>query len=420
MNTLYSTILGARLSCVFLALVACGSAAKSNLEPGQNTTAGSDPGDASGADATGSDDGPDDCGDFDRPCCAGDTCKSDHLTCIDDACGQQSHGEIGKPCEKNSDCASAICVPIREGEFACSSGCASSEACVPGWTCGAVIGQSSDVCQCEAGAETCNERDDDCNGIVDDEPTVGMGCAADMGSGAVCRSGDCACDDGHAVCDGMCAALDRDPLHCGSCGKACLASQACEDGACACPGGGSVCDGTCIDTDADENNCGSCGNQCPDDSTCQAGTCDCPGTTSDEDHCGSCGAPCATGAACSASICTCPAGETVCDGQCVDTATDVDHCMGCGNECAQGQECTEFGCLCPGGLTLCDGACVDTSNDPDHCGGCGNECDPGVSCQFVTGYGVLCCAGYGEPCDWGCCPSLNACSGLTDPPSCVY
>jgi len=65
------------------------------------------------------------------------------------------------------------------------------------------------------GVETCNDRDDDCNGLVDDVPGVGEVCGADAGA---CVAGVSACgEDGQVVCAGAvgpveetCSGLDDD------------------------------------------------------------------------------------------------------------------------------------------------------------------------------------------------------------------
>lgn len=350
MKSVYFTSIFTRLSCVLLALTACGAvgqdqAAATGVSGGQGGEA-SGPG-AGEAGDTGADDQM--CGDFGQPCCSGNACKSEHLSCLDGACGQQSAGETGKPCKKNSDCESELCVPIGGDEYVCSSSCASSAACVAGWTCGAVVGQDGGVCECEAVAERCNGRDDDCSGIVDDEPAVGNECSGDLGDGAVCRGGSCGCDDAHGLCGDACVLLSSDPHHCGACDNACVPNATCESGACVC--GGEMCDTMCVDPKTDENNCGQCGTKCPADKVCDGGEC------------------------------SCPAGQQACGNSCRDLSTDDDNCGQCGRQCSNVQSCEAGECSCPVGQQACGSSCRDLDTDENNCGGCGHTCPPSSACE---------------------------------------
>ena len=126
--------------------------------------------------------------------------------------------QIGKPCLKNSDCLSGYCTqvggPIDAGRtgYVCSEPCVAVTDCVPGWDCSPIPGiSSSDFCTCTYSPEVCNGRDDDCNGIVDDEPAADQAC----GATSICDSdaGSCECspvacntatDGGATCCAGEC------------------------------------------------------------------------------------------------------------------------------------------------------------------------------------------------------------------------
>ncbi len=135
-------------------------------------------------------------------------------------------GETGKPCGKNGDCMSGLCLPIGGGKNVCTTPCTSSADCVPGWACKPLLGQPSDVCQCAISTEQCNGKDDDCNGVVDDEPAADQSCAPD-GMGYGCKSGSCQC---LLMCGATCVNPNVDPKNCGACGKKCAIS--CSGGAC--------------------------------------------------------------------------------------------------------------------------------------------------------------------------------------------
>ncbi len=107
--------------------------------------------------------------------------------------------KTGLPCSNNSDCQSGICLPVGQPQGGgtgwtgnvCTTTCNGPSDCVSGWLCGALLGRSSNVCQCQYAPETCDGKDNDCNGVVDDEPEADAWCAQQLGAGHVCRSGAC-------------------------------------------------------------------------------------------------------------------------------------------------------------------------------------------------------------------------------------
>lgn len=92
---------------------------------------------------------------------------------------------------------------------------------------------------CEAEAESCNDEDDDCDGMVDEARGTIVLCDLDGATGA-CVSGRCtitSCDEPLLDCDGLAEnGCEVDPAssdeHCGGCGSACAAGLACTESEC--------------------------------------------------------------------------------------------------------------------------------------------------------------------------------------------
>lgn len=74
---------------------------------------------------------------------------------------------------------------------------------------------------------TCDGLDNDCNGTVDDEPAADADCVAKHGNGYVCQGGKCVCA---TTCNGKCVDTSSDAANCGGCGKTC--SGTCSAGRC--------------------------------------------------------------------------------------------------------------------------------------------------------------------------------------------
>lgn len=133
---------------------------------------------------------------------------------------------LGGRCAFDSDCASGLCV----GNGYCSSSCSGGASCPPGpeWWCGTDADRSQ-VCLCTpSGADVCDGRDNDCNGVVDDGVGAALGCPV----GAACRGGRCQCSPA-ATCDGRCTDVAADRANCGACGNVCSKSEAaCLGGEC--------------------------------------------------------------------------------------------------------------------------------------------------------------------------------------------
>jgi hypothetical protein len=163
-------------------------------------------------------------------------------------------------------------------------------------------------------AETCNDRDDDCNGTPDDVPA---------------------------------AQLASDPLHCGNCDTACGTTDKC-------------CRGQCVDTSGDENHCGECGRVCATGEMCMAGIC----MSAEPDAGTMCDAmrPCAANELCCMGRCVpnnvmnCGTCGTVCGGEvpaccsniCADLSRDNSNCGSCGTVCRNPDGGTACACATTG------------------------------------------------------------------------
>ncbi|MDX2013190.1 MAG: hypothetical protein SFW67_23545 [Myxococcaceae bacterium] len=154
-------------------------------------------------------------------------------------------------------------------------------------TCDGLMGYSACTAETPA-AETCNGKDDDCDGRADEElPTVtcGLGvCQRTVPSCAdggtfVCTPGDAGvevCNGLDDDCDGTPdngISLQTDVTNCGRCGTVCMVTNAtprcvagqCDIGQCTMPFddcNGRLTDGCEVNTSNDVNHCGMCGRRC--------------------------------------------------------------------------------------------------------------------------------------------------------------
>jgi len=285
-------------------------------------------------------------------------------------------------------------------------------------------------------AERCDNRDNDCDALVDDG--ADGSCAGVLPNAtSVCRAGACVVDtcfssfgdcNGTAM-DGCETNVSSAVVNCGSCGFACAARPSsvatCVASRCeyTCAAGFQDCGASpgCESVSAaDAANCGTCGNVCPGavnaSATCAASTCgyacapgfrDCgasPGCESasatDLANCGSCGNVCSgamnASTTCTASTCgyTCGAGFGDCDASRLNGceaafATDATRCGSCANDCTAAANvvigmCSASTCVlgpmsCATGFSHCDASVANgcerpTSADVNNCGGCGTVC----------------------------------------------
>ncbi len=276
-------------------------------------------------------------------------------------------------------------------------------------------------------AETCNGRDDDCDGTTDETLVAGRGCVFNDPRNP-------ACDRQHCVVD-----FQTDVLHCGRCRAACnpdrFVADRCVAGQCdcngdvsvgACNGGSTCCPDGCKDLRVDFTHCGNCDNVCGEDAdSCRAGRCQCgdgpacgPGylccggrcidpsvTTS---HCGRCGNECGPNQFCGSGTCRCSDDFLDCDGEqstgCeIDPDISLQNCGTCGNACGDRQECKAGRCECVDQYLDCDGTqfpngCeIDPLTSTAHCGRCNNACGPNQTC----GAGTCACVAPFDDCTSG-------------------
>lgn len=286
--------------------------------------------------------------------------------------------------------------------------------------------------------ELCNERDDDCDGNVDEDfnfQTDVENCGScanvcgdvEMGD-PDCSGGECvpACEPGWGDCDGAyatgCEVELTDPDNCGMCGEVCAVGTVCSVSmGCVtdCPGTETICGRSCVDTDTSILHCGGCDMPCasPANSVgvCAAGTCDF----------------------------VCDAGFDDCDGDpangCETDLSQITDCGTCDNVCnypsgvaaCDGTSCSLMGCL--PGFDNCDGiienGCEADLSSVMSCGTCGMACTApanasatcdGTTCGFTCDMGFEDCDGMAAngceadlSSDMTCGTCMNSCSGAT-------
>ena len=291
-----------------------------------------------------------------------------------------------------------------------------------GDTCGSATGEcASGAKACVAGAlscvgatgpwaETCNGRDDDCNGVADDH-LIDVGADCDVpptppaGIASACAKGQLACANGAPVCVGAVHAL--------------VGIDACNQD--------SNCDGIYGGPSAAElassvHDCGTCGHDCTALGghgvwTCQSGTCQRAGCAPGYYDCDANAADCERACTFASSVEQCNGRDDNCDCN-IDEPQDATHPSGvvpaspvqvCGvGIAATAASCTDAAVTCTGGAWHCAfGASVCAMGDPttcaddtgaaaDPCDGLDNDCNGSVDENYkhpVRSTGAL-----GDPC----------------------
>lgn len=269
-------------------------------------------------------------------------------------------------------------------------------------------------------AEVCNGKDDDCNGLVDDNVT-GIGQSCGKSATAPCRLGTTLCTNGAITCTGnidpqaeSCDGVDNDcngviddsvPTVGQPCGASntypcSFGTKRCQTGQIVCVGANDPSPETCngIDDDCDgviDATASSSGAQPPADST---GACDVPAPP-----------PSNATTVCKAGTKSCQSGTIICQGSVKPATGAVDAC---------------------GVDTNCDGQLTNQPNlqtDVHNCGSCGNDCYAGTqnevwTCQSGSCKFDGCTAGFYDhdsnpkTCEYSCTyvSAQESCNGKDD------
>ncbi len=318
------------------AAVACGTLACSS-DSGPDNGGGGAAGTAAGGGGTGGGSG----GGCSSNCDDGFNCTID--ACVGDKCSHSIGPNTGstacptgqfctadKGCVASPACATAAdCTKVWSGD-ACKSNIkcdAASSVCTfdvldkdgdkhAPQICGGGDCNDDDPNIHPGAKEICNGKDDDCDGVVDNEPAADQWCQSGQGVGYACQNGSCACKPDN-LCGSSCVDKKTNIQNCGACGNTCPAGGTCSGGTCSCPSGSIDCAGSCVDTGTDPKNCGTCSHACSSNGACNGG------------------------------ICSCPSGTTDCGSSCVDTSADPSNCGTCGKACVIGGGCSGGTCSGP-------------------------------------------------------------------------
>lgn len=208
-------------------------------------------------------------------------------TCVNPSKDVQNCGGCGIACSAGATCNNGVCStaapPCTAGHLGqyCNLDAGTSHACCPSGGC---VDLKNDATNCGRCGTRCGAGltclSGACVALSCTGQTQPVSCA-DLDAGT---SGNC--------CGGSCVNRSRDPLNCGSCGRACVSTESCTSGRCgldvctaadqglACHrdagtfiGSGQCCSSACLDTRTDRNNCGGCGRMCPGTTNCVSGNC---------------------------------------------------------------------------------------------------------------------------------------------------
>ncbi len=259
-----------------------------------------------------------------------------------------------------------------------------------GFVCAAPAGGVGACCR-RTGGEICDQLDNDCNGLVDDNLEA-----------ETCNGRD---DD----CDGL---VDEDfpPMsdsrNCGRCGNACGAGLGCVSGACVVRGETSCTDGADNDmngfTDCADSSCNvqSCGNGCLCLSLRKAEQACGDGMDNDGDPQTDCADSDCAGRECGDGGCTCVSSakkETSCSDM---RDNDGDGQADCNDSDCAGQLCSMTGTFrCNGTSCNCNGGAPSNETGGGACrDGTDNDCDGLTDCAEATCNMVSCSPDGGSAC----------------------
>ena len=287
----------------------------------------------------------------------------------------------------------------------------------------------------EAGGEICDGKDNDCDGMTDEDFNLqtdvnncgacGNSCLLE-GALTECELGKCK----YLGCAPGFIDLDSDPKN--GCEHPCTGT-----GAEVCDGKDNDCNGQVDETfnlQNDVKNCGSCGNECQLANAvpkCEAGACKIQSCSAgyidkDQQDATGCESPCAKT---SGGVEICDGVDNDCDGltdEDFNLQSDPLNCGGCGTVCVipnAAAACSAGACSfsgCSGGFVDAD---KDTSNGceclpegAETCDGKDNDCN-GIADDNLSGYPGVCGTSVGE-CQQGvldCKNGVEVCTGKVDP-----
>ena len=150
-------------------------------------------------------------------------------------------------------------------------------------------------CQNEVTPQTeiCNNKDDDCDGQIDNNSGNPLCSAPQVCTQGTCRTPcqkneDCKdierctlgyceklpCSSTYTACAHQCVNTQLSNLHCGACNTPCSSEKVCKVGQCVCGSTyPSLCAGNCVDTTKNDAHCGQCNNPCTSNTFCFQSKC---------------------------------------------------------------------------------------------------------------------------------------------------